>query len=289
MNQSNKNTSQKKLLENPVLSSLMVPIAIVLIGALIIFGVTKLLNSERSYKDLVREMHSKTFGNRWIAAYELSKVINSSAVPKEEIPWLVENLSQIYSDSKDYRTKEFILAAVGAIKSHDSLPLIQKAILENEGNIRFHALVALSNMPKSNFVFDWNPVLELLKVEDPALTKVVILTLSTHRVKDGLPKIVELLNSRNKLVSFSAALGLINFKDNSALPVLSEILKLPYSSASEYLVKKEDLVSLKLNVVSALRVNEWPVLKNEIEFISTNDENLQLRSASLDYLKTLKK
>ena len=39
--------TQKKILENPFVGSLVVPIAIVLVGALIIFGVTKMLSSER--------------------------------------------------------------------------------------------------------------------------------------------------------------------------------------------------------------------------------------------------
>ena len=44
----------KKLLENPFVGSLVVPIAIVLVGALIIFGVTKMLSTESSYKIFMR-------------------------------------------------------------------------------------------------------------------------------------------------------------------------------------------------------------------------------------------
>ena len=44
-------------------SNFVIPFAIVLIGSLIIFGVTKMLQTDRGYRDLVRELHSKTFGN----------------------------------------------------------------------------------------------------------------------------------------------------------------------------------------------------------------------------------
>ena len=40
-------------------SNFVIPFAIVLIGSLIIFGVTKMLQTDRGYKDLVRELHSK--------------------------------------------------------------------------------------------------------------------------------------------------------------------------------------------------------------------------------------
>ena len=104
---------KKKILENPLASGVVVPIAVVLVGALVVFGVTKLLSSERSYKDLVREMHTKTFGNRWVAAFELSKLISSERIPAEDIPWLIENLSEIYNSAKDARTRQFTVVAAG--------------------------------------------------------------------------------------------------------------------------------------------------------------------------------
>lgn len=77
---------KKKLLENNMFNGIAIPIAIVLVGALIIFGVTKILSSERDYKDLVREVQSKTFGNRWVAAFELAKVLSAQKIPAEDIP-----------------------------------------------------------------------------------------------------------------------------------------------------------------------------------------------------------
>jgi hypothetical protein len=66
------------------MSGIAVPIAIVLVGALIIFGVTKMLSSGKNHRDLIDEMNSKTFGNRWVAAYELSKFL---AAQKTQPAW----------------------------------------------------------------------------------------------------------------------------------------------------------------------------------------------------------
>lgn len=102
-------SEQKKMLESSPLSGIAVPIAIVLVGALIIFGVTKMLSSGKNHRDLIDEMNSKTFGNRWVAAYELSKFLASSRIPKEDMPWVIENLSKVYRESVDPRTRNFVV------------------------------------------------------------------------------------------------------------------------------------------------------------------------------------
>ena len=89
----------KKILENPFLASAVVPIAVVLTAIVIVMGLTKLLTIEKDYHNLVEEMSSKTFGNRWVAAFELSKVLANQKVPRDEIPWLVDNLKKIYIEN----------------------------------------------------------------------------------------------------------------------------------------------------------------------------------------------
>ena len=74
-----------------------------------------MLQNDRGYKDLVRDLHSKTFGNRWVAAFELSKVISSKSVKQEDIPWLIENLDDLYESAVDTRTKNFIIVALGSL------------------------------------------------------------------------------------------------------------------------------------------------------------------------------
>lgn len=152
----------RKILESPVLGSLVVPIAIIVVGALIIFGVTKMLSTDRSYKDLVNELHSKTFGNRWIAAYELSKQISTKRIPVEDVPWLVSNLSDVYSEAVDPRTRDFIIVALGALKSELALPLILKGLEDKDPNVKFHSMVALGNMPE-NFQIDWERVIRKMR------------------------------------------------------------------------------------------------------------------------------
>lgn len=283
--------SQKKILENPFVGSLVVPIAIVLVGAIIIFGVTKMLSSERSYRDLVDELQSKTFGNKWVAAYELSKQINSSQIPREDYPWLVQNLSEAYKNSIDPRTRGFIVAAVGSLKTELGLPLVQAAFNDADPEVKFHAIVALGNMPKG-ITFDWKPVILLLSGSDDFLKQATVLSLATHRVAEAQASIKELLRDQNPLIKYSAATALVNYKDEAAVPYLQEILAMSYPKDGEKVLPPaldfQQISDLKLGVLVSVEKNKWNVINKAILDMSQNDRNSQLALKAKDVLNVLK-
>lgn len=280
------NKSTKKILENPVVSSLVVPIAIVLIGALIIFGVTRMLSTEQSYKDLVRELHSKTFGNRWVAAYELSKVISSSSVKEEDKPWLVENLGEIYKDSKDPRSRNFIVTALSALKSNQSIPTLNYALKDNDASVRYSAVAAIGNLELSSGV-DFNSLRELLiQNDDLPLKQASALALATHSDKESEAIIEELLTHEVRNLRYTAALCLINFRNNKALPVLDEISKLSSLEKSKNLMPGQ-IVGMKMNLLVAAKKNNWNVQKLASQIVK-NEENNAVLSKARELLNQLK-
>ncbi|MDC1174163.1 hypothetical protein OAT67_02135 [Bacteriovoracaceae bacterium] len=276
--------NQKKLLENPVISSMVVPVAIVLIGALIIFGVTQLLSTDRGYKDLVREMHSKTFGNRWTAAYELSKYISSNQIPKDDIPWLIVNLSDVYKSSNDQRTKEFIVVALGALRNELSLPVLNAALDTKNSETKFRVIVALADLPKG-VLFDWNKLDTFLNQDDAMLKKAVILTFATHNVPGKENLIAKSLTNSNQSIKFSAALALSNYNDRRSLDVLKEIFLTQESKE----ISPDQLEALKLNILNTLEKTKWDVLRVELQKAADNDVSLKVRSKAKELLNLLKK
>ncbi len=280
---------KKKLLENPIANGIVVPIAIVLVGAVVVFGVTKLLSSERSYKDLVREMHTKTFGNRWVAAFELSKLISSSQIPQEDIPWLVENLEEIYNEAQDPRTRQFSVVAAGALHTNDSISLLEKAVSDTDDKVRFHAIVALGNMPQGVAFTKWDKVLLLLEQkEDIGMTQSAALALATHRIPQAEPVLVGLLSSENVVLRYTVASALVNYKNEQALPVLSGLLKLEPGKAQNGSLNEDQVVALKLSLLNSIKNNEWNVLKEEIMQVSKSDKSLKVMESAKELLKTLK-
>lgn len=284
--------TQKKILENPFVGSLVVPIAIVLVGALIIFGVTKMLSAERSYKDLVNEIQSKTFGNKWVAAYELSKQINSSQIPAEDYPWLIENLSVAYKDSVDPRTRGFIIAALGALRTELALPTMQVALKDTDLDVKFHAIVSIANMPKG-ITFDWAPTLEMLKSTEAILRQASALALATHQVPEAQEGIRPLLRDDNLTVKYAAATALIAYKDENAVPVLQEILAIKYPADTERVqppaLDGKQITDLKLSVLVTLEKHNWKILNNTILEVAENDPNISVATKAKEVLNLLKK
>lgn len=279
---------QKKILDNPFVGSLVVPIAIVLFGSLIIFGVTKMLSSERSYKDLVEEIQSKTFGNKWVAAYELSKQINSSQIPQEDYPWLVKNLTQAYEQSVDPRTRGFIIAALGALKTDLALPALQMGLGDTDVDVRFHAIVSIANMPK-NINFDWSKLISLLRADESILKQSAILALATHKVKEAQISIEELLNDKNSVVRYSAATALIAYKDENSLSVLKEILLMRYPAPEARvqppLLDAQQITDLKLGVLGALQMHDWRIMDDIILEVANKDTNNSVATKAKELLK----
>ncbi|MFG1494138.1 HEAT repeat domain-containing protein [Halobacteriovorax sp. ZH4_bin.1] len=289
MSEKNQNTKlDKKLLEsNPVMGSLMVPIAIVLVGALIIFGVTKMLSNDHSYKDLVHEMKSKTFGNKWIAALELSKVISAGAVKEEDIPWLVTNLRDIYKTTVDPRTRDFIVVAIGALGNEGGLPVLEHALQTNNPEINFHAMVALSKMPKG-ISFNWDLVKSFIDKDDAAMVQVTILTLATHEVDGTEDLFIKRLNSDLGFsVRYAAATALIAYKNDQAVATVIEILNLNDESLGKKLTVQE-ISGLKFNVLTALRRAEWKKMAPSVEKMINIEKDIKVVSLAKEVLNSLK-
>lgn len=278
----------KKMLESSPLSGIAVPIAIVLVGGLIIFGVTKMLSTGKNHRDLVEEMNSKTFGNRWVAAYELSKFLASQKIPKEDIPWVIENLSQVYRESVDPRTRNFVVLALGSLNNPLTLPTLNAALDDQDHQVKFNAVVSLGNMNKGSDI-KWDKIEAMLNQEqDPGLKQVALLTMAAHQRPNTEEKAISLLNSSERTVRYAAALVLIPFKNVQAAPVLKEILNLRYDVAQAGELNGAQVEGLKVNVLENLEKSNWNELSSLVEKVEREDTNVKVTTKAKQALKVLK-
>ncbi|MGE3609481.1 MAG: HEAT repeat domain-containing protein [Bacteriovoracaceae bacterium] len=278
----------KKILEKSPLSGIAVPIAIVLVGALIIFGVTKMLSTGKNHRDLVEELNSKTFGNRWVAAYELSKFLASSKIPKEDMPWVIENLSQVYFESVDARTRNFIVLALGSLKNPLSLPVLNKALEDQDSQVKFNAVVALGNMAKDSLI-EWSKVEALLEQqEDVGLKQVALYTIAAHARPNTEEKALSFLSSGEKTLRYAAATVLINYKKSEAIPVLEEIFNLRYDVSQAGELNGAQVEGLKVNVLENIEKSKWIDLAGLVEKVEAQDTNVRVTTKAKQVLKMLK-
>lgn len=285
---SEQNGPTKKILESSPLSGIAVPIAIVLVGALIIFGVTKMLSSGKNHRDLVEEMNSKTFGNRWVAAYELSKFLAAQKIPAEDMPWVIENLSNVYKDSVDSRTRNFVVLALGSLNNPLSLKVLNAALEDQDPQVKFNAVVSLGNMSKGSDI-QWDKVEALLQQDqDLGLKQVTLLTMAAHQRPNTEEEALSLLKSPERTIRYAAATVLIQNKNREAIPLLEEILNLRYDVAKAGELNGAQVESLKVNVLENLEKSKWNDLSAVVKKVEQDDTNVRVTTKAKQVLKVLK-
>ncbi len=278
----------KKILESSPFSGITVPIAIVLVGALIIFGVTKMLSTGKNHRDLVEEMNSKTFGNRWVAAYELSKFLAGQKIPKEDIPWVIENLSRVYTESVDSRTRNFVVLALGSLMNPLSLPVLNAGLEDQDAQVKFNAVVSLGNMPRGSSI-RWDKLEAILdQDQDPGLKQVALLAIASHNRPNTEQKALIYLNSSDRTVRYAAAIILSHMRNQVAVPVLEEILNLRYDTSQAGELNGAQVEGLKVNVLENLEKSKWYALSELVQMVEQNDTNIRVSTKAKQTLKVLK-
>jgi HEAT repeat protein len=280
--------SKKKLLEKPLFASMVVPVAVILVSALIIFGITRMLSSERNHRDLISELQSKTFGNRWVAAYELSKILAAKKIPESEELWVIENLSGIYNSTPDARTRNFIILALGTFNRKEILPTLDKAIVDSDSQVQFNAVVILGNLPPQ-FFYDWSKMLPLLDSADVGLQQATVLALSHHKFFASQDKIRELVKSSDDAVRYAAAMGLIEFQSLESKEILKEVLfKLSASTQPGKGFNESQVESLKLNIINAIGRNKMTQYNDLLEQVMKEEKNIKVSTKAKEIFILLK-
>jgi hypothetical protein len=279
-------------LDHPVVAALVVPIGIVLIGGLIVVGIARLLNTERTYEDLINEIDARQFGNKWVSAYELSKLLASSQIPESEKQNLVRRLSAVYQSGADEKTRNFLIVALASLNHPDAVETLQLALKDPDPKVVFNALAGLGNLPKEySDLITWSEVFTFLEHEDPGLQQVAALTIGQHFVPEGEVLLVKLLASPSRAVKYSASMALINYKNKEILPIIPEILNLDYPETIDEAAlgfNQVEVEGLKLSVIDGLMRNKWRSFNESLYFVSKNDPKARVSTKAKEALNLLK-
>ncbi len=278
----------KKILEKSPLSGITVPILIILVGAFIVFGVTKMLSTGKDHRDLVDELNSKTFGNRWVAAYELSKFLASKKIPQEDMPWVIENLSRVYFESVDDRTRNFVVIAIGSMNNPLALPVLNKALEDSDPQVKFNAVTSIGNMTSTENI-EWTKVEALLSQEqDTGLRQVALLAIAAHNRPNLEDKAIPFLQSSEKNLRHAAAIVLVSKKNERAIPVIEEILGLRYDVAEAGQLNGAQVEGLKVNILENIEKSKWNALIDLVTKVELEDTNIRVSTKAKQVLKILK-
>jgi hypothetical protein len=279
-------TKQKKF----SLDQLTLPLFVIGLAAFLIWGVVSIVSVEKGYKELVQELHSKTFGNRWVAAYELSKFLSNNKIPEEDMDWFVSQLSAVYQSTQDERTKVFITTALASLESDKVIPFLNKGLQSESGKILFQVLVGMANS-KTSQGLNLERVKQIAQdSEDSGIQQLAVFTLAQHQFRPGIEVIRPLVNSKNEFLRYSAVIGMIRF---SELDFLGQARALFENNAEKTgKLDPQQYNLLKKNVLTALSKVDSKKRDRAIDFIESlalKDSNLNVSTYAQKVLIELKK
>lgn len=276
-------------------SGVSVPILIVLLATFLVWGIGHLLQNSKDYTSLVEELQHKSFGNRWVAAFELSKYLSSSRIPQEDIPWLVQQLEDLYQDNaEDERTRHFLILAAGSLKNKLTLPLIEKSLSDQDVQVAFAGLTSLGQFSEGDLNnFDWSKVKKILASSDDVAVQTAIAVVALHGVTSLVGDILPLLQHQSVSVRYAAAIGLLYLGNISGLHLISEILFLAAEKRPGF--SELQIEANKLNVITAatkyhVRYGKLPdLLTQNLLRLLQDEKNVLIKSKTQELLLLLKK
>jgi len=307
------NSLKDKIKSESPFSGITVPILIVVLSVVLVAGITRMLTNDKGYVTLVEELKDKTFGNRWVAAFELSKYLASSQIPTEDIPWLESQLLDIYKTSEsDPRTRNFLVLAAGSLLGEKSLEIINLALSSSDAEILFAAVsnvAKFKNLPES---FNWSRLIDIAEgkvVMDEVLQHTSLVVLTHHKRSEIIPLLKKNAQSaESKNLKDISSIALMHFNNWDAMDRLESLLNMPYqltpqSSSDAKSVGGQNfgvnqslnVEANKLNIIHAakLLVEQEQALPerflNLLQKVEKNDQNIQVRTRSKELLLMLKK
>ncbi len=282
--------------------SLSLPIAILLSAALIIFFVVRLVSNEKDYKDLLYDLDSSRFGNKWVAAFELSKALSRGDIPEHEKGPLATKLIELYQGTEERRTREFLLIALASLKQASACSffssIINNSKVETNDEL-FYAIVGLANLRDESACDREAPLKHLLKEylngyslsqSPPAhgikegTIQAAIFALSPGARDEGVRTIEKFLVSSSLSLRFAAARALIEHNFSLAYPILETLAKLSYPTGESFLdhnFSYQDLLALKINLLEGLENSFYKdkgVMQTKVKLIELlmRDEDLSV-------------
>lgn len=263
-------TLKDKIRNSNPFSGNLVPIFLVLLAMLLIVAITKLLREERGYVELIEELEQKTFGNRWVAAFELSKYLSSSAIPKSELPWLLGKLTELYDqNTQDPRTRQFLVVSAASTKHPAALALLIKGLADPDSQTRFSSLSSLALLPRDLAASIPVAQLEaLLSHEDPGLVQAAIAVLhyfSLIQTKDSILKVLTGFADKHpsEIIRLTSSIALIPNCNQQCQKQLHRIVQWKFKSQNSSL-PLENLSSAKSG---ALDLNDLAIESLQMNLI----------------------
>ena len=272
----------------------LIPLLVVGATVLVYVGFRSLLSEDRSAEEYLTDIRSGGSNRRWPAAYELSRLMADPAFVKREEAKLAPELTKAFADSKndDPRVRQYLALTLGRLTpplSEEAHQLLVEALGDPDSQTRISAIWALGSTGDASAAGD---IERQYASDDAGVRKMAVYALGSMPADSGNETLVKALNDEQADVQWNAAIALARHGRHEGVDVLRRMLDRAYveRNVTRQQQPREDVDPVGEVMISGLRAIaalRETTLSAQVRALSTDDQNLKVRQAALETLKTL--
>ena len=271
----------------------LIPLLVVGATVLVYIGFRGLLSEDRSPAEYLTDIRSGGSNRRWPAAYELSRLMADPAFAKQEQAALAPELTKAFAESKndDPRVRQYLALTLGRLTPlpADARLLLIDALNDEDSQTRISALWALGSGGDPSVAPE---IARMYESEDAGVRKMAVYALGSMPRDVGNDTLVRALEDAAADVQWNAAVALARHGRHEGVPVLRRMLDRSYvernvtrqQQARQEIDPVGEVMISGLRAIAALKES---TLSPQVKALSTGDQDLKVRQAAVETLKTL--
>jgi len=270
-------------------SFFLIPFMIAIFGGLFFYLFLFMTNEKNTPIDLLDNIQSGSATRRWTSAFELSNMLDESKISNKTL--FNSRLVDLYQKSKyesDPRLRTYLALAMG--KTNDTYFgefLVEG--LKEDTNIsnRIAAIQSIGMLRYDNGC----EVLKDLILESNNDSEILAAIISLGVIGDSKYKdiLIKMLDHDEANIRWDSAISLAKMNDNSGAHIIEYLLDREYYEKFPSNINGSGLniEEIDYSIYTALKISQILVedrFKDEIDFLSKNEENIKIREFALKTL-----
>lgn len=258
---------------------IIVPSLIVLlcVAVFIMFGL--IASEEKSARDFLQEVRAGSGNDRWLAAFELSRLLTQEQGARADSA-LVQEILQVsrQEGASDPRIRKYLIIALERLGDPAGGPAILAGLRDPDADVRLHAARAVASMPGLAGALE--PLSALLADEDPAIRKVAIYALGQSRDRGAIPVLLTRLDDPTEDIRWNAALALAVLGDGGGRGVIASMLDREHLDGIEGISEDQKTSALINGIQGAFLLRDAGLL-GRLRELGTADPSLRVREIAM--------
>ena len=160
---------------------------------------------------------------------------------------------------------------------------MEKALDDPDSGVAFSAVVAVGNLP-GGMGIHWPKLMDKTTSADEGIRHAACLALAAKRVPGAEAFIGPRLHDEAVSVRYGAALALISYRSQEAVPILRSILEAETHDRFDAVKFQQ----IRLNAISSIGREGWALFEEDLQKLVGRTRDLRIETAAKEALNLLK-